>query len=70
MAKSSKILPIGNNYQLYIGAVRNQKTKTEIGIRLKTGTFDGKSNYVAVLVEDEMLRVIIRDLQDRLEPAH
>jgi hypothetical protein len=37
---------------------------------MKTGNFNSKSNYVAVLVEDEMLRVIIKDLTARLEKAH
>jgi len=65
------ILSTGDKYQLCISKPeRDPRHRVEIGIRLKAGTFDVESNYIAVLVEDEMLRVIIRDLQSRLGTAH
>jgi len=61
----------GDKYQLCISKPdKDPRHRVEIGIRLKSGTFDLDANYIAVLVEDEMLRVIIKDLQSRLETAN
>jgi hypothetical protein len=70
-AEKPVLLSTGDQFQLYISSpAKDPNNRTEIGIRMKTGNFNSKSNYVAVLVEDEMLRVIIKDLTARLEKAH
>ena len=67
----TKIVRTGGKFQLCISSPeKDPEKRIEIGIQLKGGTFDPGSNYVAVLVEDDMLRVIIRDLQARLGSIH
>lgn len=64
----SKIVQTGSNYQLYIANPESDpKRRIQIGIRLKEGTFDPATNFVAVLIEKDMLKTIIEDLQARLE---
>ena len=67
----TKIVQTGGKFQLCISSPdKDPKQRIEIGIMMKGGTFDPESNYVAVLVEDSLLRVIIRDLTARLNSIH
>ncbi len=55
----------GSKYELWIKEPEDKKL--EIGIRLKEGTFDSRTNYAAVLMNQTQIKLLINDLQNRLE---
>lgn len=61
----SKLYQTGEKYELYIGD-RNGEHVT-IGIRLKEGTFDPRTNMVAVILTSDMAEEVARDILYRID---
>lgn len=57
----------GTNYELWIGSDDEPNDKIQIGIRLKSGHFSTHCNFTAVLLNTTQLKLLIQDLQQRLE---
>jgi len=61
-----EVYNVSKKYQLWVHSIPNEM-KISIGVRLSEGTFSPLTNTATVLMDPIVVRMLIADLQERLD---